>query len=81
MFAVLELWDFVGVAAIVLLLGGARGALDYVRPKDEMRLRRLERKVDLLLAGAPLSDADRAELRRINEELQVNRLPSPPPAG
>jgi hypothetical protein len=44
-----------------------------------MRLRRLERKVDLLLALAPLSDADRAERRRINEELQVNRLP--PPAG
>jgi hypothetical protein len=75
MFAVLEFWDFFWIFIIVLVFaGGARGALAYFQPKDEMRLRRLERKVDLLLGSAPLSDADRTELRRINEELQVNRI-------
>jgi hypothetical protein len=75
MFAVLEFWDFFWIFVIVLLFaGGTRGAAVYFQRKDEMRLRRLEKKVDLLLSCAQLSESDRDELRRINEELQVTRL-------
>jgi hypothetical protein len=74
MLAVLEFWDFFWIFVIVLVFAGGSRAVAYFQPKDEMRLRRLEAKVDLLLRSAALSDTDRAELRRINEELQVNRI-------
>jgi hypothetical protein len=82
MFAVLEFWDFFWIFLIVLIFaGGTTGVTSYFRPKDEMRLRRLEAKVDLLLRSASLSESDRAELRRINEDYQVTRIrpqePSP----
>jgi hypothetical protein len=74
MLAVLEFWDFFWIFVIVLVFAGGSRAVAYFQPKDEMRLRRLEAKVDLLLRSAALSDTDRAELRRINEELQLNRI-------
>jgi hypothetical protein len=80
MLAVLEFWDFFWILVIVLVFAGGSRAVAYFQPKHEMRLRRLEAKVDLLLRTAPLSDTDRAELRRINEELQVNRMRPPEPA-
>jgi hypothetical protein len=74
MLAVLEFWDFFWIFVIVLVFAGGSRAVAYFQPKDEMRLRRLEAKVDLLLRSAALSDTDRAELRQINEELQLNRI-------
>jgi|GEM_PF-6922283 len=82
MFAVLEFWDLFWIFLIVLIFaGGTTGVTSYFRPKDEMRLRRLEAKLDLLLRCASLSESDREELRRINEDFQVTRIrtrePSP----
>ena len=82
MFAVLEFWDLFWIFLIVLFFaGGTTAVTSYFQPKDEMRLRRLEAKVDLLLRCASLSESDREELRRINEEYQVTRIrprePSP----
>jgi hypothetical protein len=75
MLAVLEFWDLFWIFLIVVIFaGGVRGVTSYFRPKDEMRLRRLEAKVDLLLKCASLSESDSAELRRINEDFQVNRI-------
>jgi hypothetical protein len=75
MFAVLEFWDFFWIFLIVLIFaGGTTSVTSYFRPKDEMRLRRLEAKVDLLLKSASLSESDRAELQRINADFQVNRI-------
>ncbi|HJZ93139.1 MAG TPA: hypothetical protein VKE40_19840 [Gemmataceae bacterium] len=80
MLAILEFWDFFWIFVIVLVFAGGSRAVAYFQPKDEMRLRRLEAKVDLLLRTTALSDADRAELQRINEELQVHRIRPREPA-
>ena len=75
MFAVLEFWDFFWIFLIVLIFaGGTSGVTSYFRPKDEMRLQRLEAKVDLLLKSASLTESERAELQRINADFQVNRI-------
>jgi hypothetical protein len=78
-FAVLELTDFLLIALIVLFLaGGTHAVARFWEEKDEMRLRRLERKLDLLLQHAALPAEAREELRQINAELQVRPIPQQP---
>ena len=75
-FAVLEFIDFLLIGVIVLVLaGGSRAAASvFLQDKDELRLRRLERKLDLLLQHAALPAEGREELQRINAELQVHSI-------
>ena len=48
LFAMLDFGDYVTIFLIVLLLGGA--GVVALRPAEQARLRRLERKLDMLLA-------------------------------
>src|SRR5947209_19895379 len=51
MFAVLDFSDYGAIALIVILFaGGSTAAYSYFKPSDVARLRRLEAKVDLILA-------------------------------
>ena len=50
LFAVLEVFDFAIIAALILVFaGGGAAARAYLRPKDRDRLRRVEHKLDLIL--------------------------------
>jgi ribosomal L7/L12-like protein len=50
MLAVLELWDYVGLALLGFLLTALAGTSSALfRPRDRARLRRIESKVDLIL--------------------------------
>ncbi len=66
MFAVLDVWDYLFIAAVVALFAGGGAAYARYRTVSTARLARLERKVDAIMkhftieytdpAGAGLSD-------------------------
>ena len=60
--------EFRGERVPEVLLSGHHGEVDRWRRREALR-RTLERRPDLI-PGAPLTDADRADLERIGQELQ-----------
>lgn len=48
--AVLEFWDFAIIALIVMVLSGGAAASARLRPADRSRMRRIESKLDMVLA-------------------------------
>ena len=59
MLAVLELWDYVGLGIIGLLIAAAAGnSLAVFRPGDRARARRIESKLDLILGKLGITVPD-----------------------
>jgi hypothetical protein len=72
MFAVLELTDFAGIGVLVVLLaGGTTAAYSHFKPSDVARLRRLEAKVDLILAHLGLEYAGPTAAGGLSDEVKA----------
>jgi Ribosomal protein L7/L12 C-terminal domain len=67
MFAVLEMSDFIVIAAVV---AGGTAAYASFRPTDAARLARLERKINAILRHLNIEYTDPARSEGLSEEVQ-----------
>jgi large subunit ribosomal protein L7/L12 len=59
MLAVLELWDYVGLAVVGVVLTALAGSSTALfRPRDRARLKRIESKLDLVLGNLRIQAPD-----------------------
>jgi hypothetical protein len=67
--AILELADFCGIGLLIALLAGS-STYALFRPRDEARLRRLERKLDLILRHLNIAEPEPAAAAGLSEEVK-----------